>query len=195
MRKIFSGLLGIMLVTAVVGGTAYALFSDKVTIGGTVLGTATPGLFVSLDDEGDEGWGDSVNVGDTFANLLPGEYDWGELWIWNNSDGTTDKLDMDLRAKLTAAGGDWEALKNAVQLRVCVYSADADYHCDTTQATPFYTLADWNAAARQLLPTPLIQGAKQHYTVVFYIPSSYGNEIANKQITGMAFEVTGTQVP
>lgn len=192
MKKIYAGLLSIAAVLVIVGVSAYALFTDKVTMSGMVLGTATPNLLMSLDNER---WVSTSGVGDAFAPLLTGQTDWGEVYFQNTSDGTTDKVDMNLTARLTAAGGDWGILKDAIQMRVCVYATGTPgHHCNEGKATGWATLAYWNLNDVALMGSPLLQGATEHYVMEFFIPASYGNEIAGKNITGMSFEVTGTQV-
>ncbi len=100
---------------------------------------------------------------------------------------------MNLSARLTSAGGEWGALKDAIQMRICVYDTTPGHHCTEAQATGWGTLAYWNANNVALPGSPLIQGTEVHYTMEFNIPSSYGNEIAGKDIKDMSFEVTGTQ--
>lgn len=192
MRKILTGFLGLFVTIGLVAGVGYALFSSTVNLNGMVLGTATPGLKVSLDGTNYYPSLDLTNI--RFAPLLPGEMDWGEIWVRNTSNGGTDKLDMNLQARITAAGGDWGVLKDAVQMRVCVYKDITGYNCDETQATNWLTLAQWNANPITLPANPLEQGLFEKFTIVFRVPSSYGNEIAGKQITGMNIELTGTQV-
>ncbi len=185
-------MVGLVLVLVVVAGSAYALFSSSLSLNGMVLGTATANLRVSAD--GVNYYSGSLNMLSLppFALLLPGETDWREIWLNNNS--TTDKLNMNLSAKITATGGNWPELKDAVQLRVCVYNSGFADNCDGGNATAWHTLNDWNASAIAL-PGPLNQGDSQHYTLVFALPSSYGNGVSGMSITGMNFEVTGTQIP
>lgn len=64
MNKIISGLLGIMMVTAVVGGTAYALFSTTATVNGINITTGSAGL--TVNDE------TTLNAALNLNNLYPG---------------------------------------------------------------------------------------------------------------------------
>lgn len=193
MKKILSGFIGLFAVIGLVAGTGYALFTTTANINGMVLGTATPGLVVSLTN-GDD-YSSAKDLSSVrFAPLLPGESDWGEFWLMNTSNGTTDKLDLNLQARITAAGGDWGVLSNAVQAKICLYEAAAVNKCGTD--TGFATLAQWNAAPRNLPGNPLAQSLTgTHYVIVFQIPSGYDNGIAGKTITGMNVTITGTQVP
>jgi hypothetical protein len=80
-------------------------------------------------------------------------------------------------------------------MRVCIYDDVTAYHCDETQATGWATLAYWNVNDVSLPGSPLLQGDAKHFAILFRIPESFGNEVANKTITDMSFVVTGTQVP
>ncbi len=194
MKKILTGFLGLFLVIGIVAGAGYALFSTQVTVTGMVLGTATPGLEISLKGTGGTWGSGTVDFsGVKFAPLLPGEYDWGEFYLRNTSNGTTDPLDLNLKGRLTAAGGDWGVLKDAIQMKICIYDDTAENNCGTP-ATSWMTLAQWNAEAKNLPGNPLLQTEKTHYSIVFFIDSSYTSTIAGKTITGMSFEIVGTQV-
>lgn len=195
MKKILSGFLGLFLTIGLVAGTGYALFSSQAQLNGMVLGTATPGLEISLDGDNFQSNWYLPDYDVHFAPLLPGEMDWGEFWLQNTSKATTDPLNLNLAAKITSASGHWGELSNAIQARICFYDDTPGYHCDTTKATNWYTLAQWNASEINLPENPLIQGASQHYTIVFRIDSTYGNEIAGKTISNMNIAITGTQVP
>ena len=192
MKKILTGFLGLFLVIGIVAGAGYALFSTKLTVTGMVLGTATPGLEISLN--GTNWANDTVPFNSVvFAPLLPGEYDWGEFYLRNTSNGTTDHLDLNLTGRLTAAGGDWGVLKDAVQMRICTYDNTAANNCGAP-ATSWMTLSQWNAEAKNLPGNPLLQTENTHYSIVFFIDSSYTSTIAGKTITGISFEFVGTQV-
>ncbi len=203
MKKIYAGIISIMAVLTIVGVSAYALFSSQVTMSGIVLGTTTPGLLIGENKSNPPtiNWQSSldfsgINGGDVFAPLLPGKTDWGEIFLKNTSNGESDPLLMNLTARLTAAGGDWGTLKDAIQMKVCLYKdSSAAPHCDEDNATGWATLAYWNGNNVPLPGSPLSQNVETHYVMVFQIPSGYGNEIAGKKITGMSFAVTGTQTP
>lgn len=194
MKKILSGFLGLFAVIGLVAGAGYALFTTSANLNGMVLGTATPGLEVSLDPSADAYAASKDLSNISFAPLLPGQEDWGEFWLRNSSNGTSDPLSLNLQAKIKAADGDWGVLSNAIQARICLYDGSIT-HCDETNNTGWMTLATWNAAPRNLPGNPLEQNiVGTHYVIVFRIPSSYDNAIAHKTITGMNIEITGTQV-
>lgn len=196
MKKIIGGILGIFLVIGIVAGTGYALFSDTVKMERMVLGTATPGLLIKTGEKDLDTYRTSLDFMNhsPFQLLLPGQIDYGEFWLLNNSDTglTGPELDMKLQGRLTTGYTDWEDLKNIVKMRFCIYTEATNYICDETKATPWYTLNQWNIAARDL-PVNLAQGAEQRFGLQLLIDSGYGNEISDKTITGITFEITGTQ--
>jgi len=195
MKKIIGSILGIFLVVGIVAGTGYALFTDTVNINGMVLGTATPNLLISFDNVT---YTTSLPInGEKFAPLLPGELDWGEFWLKNGSDGTTDKLDFDLKGRIISYSpeANWLLLKDAIELRLCIYKDGVgEDKCDETagNVTPWWDLAIWQSAERDLPGGVLTQGDAQHYTIQLRIPSSYDNTIMNKSIT-MNMVINGTQ--
>ena len=197
MKKILFGFLGIFLVIGMVAGTAYALFSSKVAMTGMVLGTATPSLEIGTD-KFTEGvtWYTTlpVNGNSLFKLMLPGETDWGEFWLKNSSSADGDPLDFNLQGRITTAGGDWGFLKDAVQMRICLYNDTPANHCNTNSTSGWMMLSQWNATARDL-PGPLLQETPVHYSINLYVDSSFNNAIANKAITGLNFEIVGTQIP
>ena len=193
MKKIIGGILGIFLVIGIVAGTGYALFTDQVNITGMVLGTATANLGIGRDGGT---YGTTLPIaGSLFAPLLPGELDWGEFWVKNESTGTTDELDFSLKGKISAYSGNWDLLKDVVQARLCVYDDDGigEDKCIEAGATPWMTLATWYSAERTLPGGNLLQGDDRHYTIQFQIPSNADNTIMTKSIT-MNMEINGTQV-
>jgi hypothetical protein len=210
MKKILTGIVGLLAVTVLVAGIGYALFSSTATMNGMVLGTATPGLKISFLDKNDPNFGPKLEYASTqnfstggysFQKLLPGEMDWGGFYLKNDSVAGRvgeeqqpwwDTLDFNLKAKIDTGYGDFDSLKGIVQMKVCVMKINVDNFCDTTQQTSFKTLQSWQTETT-LPGGPLNQGKERAYVVVFYIPSTENNSIANKTITNMRMEVTGIQ--
>lgn len=206
MKKIIGGILGLFLVIGIVAGTGYALFSDTVTMTGMVLGTATPGLEISFYNKSDDtpvGYSPTLNfTGQSFQKLLPGEYDWGAFWLRNNSiDGNDNPLEpydetlnFSLKGSILSAGGNWNALKDVIRMRICVYNeADAN-GCDPVEKTNWYTMDSWFTTEKTLPGGTLLSGDERPYVINFWIPDSYGNEVSGLTISNMTMQVTGTQV-
>lgn len=199
MKKIIGGILGIFLVIGIVAGTGYALFSDTVTMRGMVLGTATPGLEIGTDKLTEQlTWYTVLPVDGRsfFTKLLPGESDWGEFQLRNVSVADGDPLNFDLTGQIVSYGGSWNELKGAIQMRICEYISTETIgeHCDPTSQTGWLTLNQWYANPIPLPGDPLTQDKPIHYAVELRILSSYTNDIAGLKITGMNFEIKGTQV-
>ena len=199
MKKIITGFLGIFLVLGIVAGTGYALFSDTVSMTGMVLGTATPTLEIRTDEPNLNTWTTTLNFGgaEPFAPLLPGEYDWGEFYLRNQSDGTTDPLDFKITGKISSVvqNTHWDLLKEAVQARICVYDkTEMDFLNCGADRTAWHTLKDWKNNSYTLPGGSLKQGTKRHYAINFFIDSSYTNTIAGKTITSLTIEFLGEQV-
>jgi hypothetical protein len=198
MKKILYGFIGLFLVIGIVAGTAYAIFTTSANVTGVVLGTATPGL-VLCDSIG----GVAQNCAaaftfpdDPFGPLVPGGEDWADFFLKNNSNGGTTSgilLPLNLSATIPSAGGDWGALADAVEMKVCLYDATPANHCYTPTATAWKTLAQWNSGDTELPGNPLLQGATQRYTVLFRLPSWFDNTVAGKTITDMTVTFKGTQ--
>jgi len=206
MKKILTGFLGLFLVIGIVAGAGYAVFTDQVRMTGMVLGTATPGLEITFYNKTTDGpvvelWAPTLDfTGQSFQKLLPGEKDWGGFWLRNvstdgatNTDDVWDPLDFTLKGSILSAYGSWDLLKDVIQMRICVLNTTND-SCDTSQATTWMTMNSWFIAERNLPGGVLESGDDRGYMIEFYIPDSYGNEIAGKTITGMTMQVTGTQV-
>jgi hypothetical protein len=206
MNKIITGILGILVVTGLVAGIGYALFTDTVSINGMVLGTTTPGLQICNPLGNCSKTLDLTNLpaDKGFGPLSPGQMDWGDFYIENNSTGTygptsPDKLNFNLKAQLVGTPtsipwNSWNLLKDAIQMRICIYNDTPAYHCDEAKATPWRTLSFWQANEVSLPGGTLEQGSSERYTILFRIPESYTNDIAAKKITGVNFVLTGTQV-
>lgn len=196
MSKILSGFIGLFLVVGLVGGTAYALFSSSVNMQGMVLGTATAGLTIRTDEPGLNTHTSTLNFQNQspFKLLVPGELDWGEFWLKNDSTSNGPELTLALKGRLTTAAGDWGVLKDAVRMRICYYSTTPGDHCDENNKTNWMTLAEWNTTARDL-PGPLVQGPEKRYAIQVLLPSNFDNTVAGKQISNLNFEIVGTQLP
>jgi len=79
MRKILTGFLGLVLVAAVVSGTAYALFSSTVTANGVTFSTGNAKLEFYSASATPANWAQTVTFPTTFTNLYPGYNDYNEF--------------------------------------------------------------------------------------------------------------------
>ena len=201
MKKILYGFIGLFLVIGIVAGTAYAIFTTSANVTGVVLGTATPGLHLCDSQLGNpSGCAASYTfpTNNPFGPLVPGGEDYAEFFLKNiSSEGLIaggNVLNLDLSAKITYAEGNWDELKDAILMRICVHTTLPNVsHCDVTQATEWKSLAQWNSTGFALLGGPLGQGVTKGYTVMYRLPSYFDNAVAGYQIENMTIVFTGTQ--
>ncbi len=195
MKKILFGLVGILLTAGLVGGSAYALFSDTAAVKGIKITSGNAELQVALD-KAEQGF-DTVNTSlrdtvyepnyyiDTakwLQNLYPGKEDWGYFRLRNNS---LSNIPLKLTAKLTAANG-WDSiLKDQVSLKITNETG-------TNDLTPWYTLNQWNASYRTIEDI-IPYNKTETYRLYVKLNSSAGNTVAELSLSSVEFEILGTQ--
>lgn len=181
MKKIITGFLGILMVTAVVGGSAYALFSSTATVSGIAINTGSASLLVGDNSTMTDDWDLS---GFSVDNIYPGFQDDDYFYLENAS---TSPIDLTVTGQFTSYSGNWNALKDVIQIRVV--------RTDNSAATSWRTLADWQAGPVTIPGGEIAYGDTEQYQVMMRVPSSAGNEIANKSLSNMTFTFVGTQAP
>lgn len=180
MKKIIFSVLAIALTVGSVAGSAYALFSDTVTVSGISLAAGDADLQFSIDGETYE---DSLDAGLDIAAMAPGQEEFGFFWLQNVSPS---EIDLNVAAKLTAAGGDWADLSTKLLLNV--------EDVTSTNTTGWLTLAQWNAADIALPANPLLDGTERQYKAYLKVdPTATSEEIAGKSLNNVTFVFTGTQ--
>lgn len=186
MRKIFSGVLGVILTASVVTGAAFALFSASATVSGINFSTGNALIEVSKTEE--SGYTTSLDADLNITGVVPGfgedNSQFAPIFVRNGSDFT-----VAVTAQLTAATG-WNsnALKNYVQVAVVPEGetpADEDYK----------TLVQWNAT-----PQPLVEGDNElapdevrQYVAFVRLPSDAPDTLEGASLTDIEFTITGTQ--
>lgn len=195
MNKILSGLLGLVLVAGLVGGSAYALLSDTASVTGVALSMGTAGLKIRAEGAPTDPWLDNLPLNNTvFANrLIPGRSEWGRFEVMNDStDSDTDPIDMNLTAQLVSYNGNWGVLSDVVE---CAVYDEANAGTPTDGATTGWKkLSEWNSAPVALPSAPLVSGDSVMYTIRCRLPETAENEVAGKGLTDMQFDIVGTQV-
>jgi hypothetical protein len=186
MRKILTGFMGLVMVSAVVGGVAYAAFSSQASVLGTSFSTGSADLQV--------GAGVSPAFASTFApnwvfsGLYPGLVSTPTSFqLRNNSTSPVAfSITGSLRPGVT---GDWGPLSSVVKVAITT-SATAPAVGDPA----WKTLAEWNAPGAYSIDANLPQNIERLYYFHVYTDSAAGNEIAAKSLTGVNFDFVGTQV-
>lgn len=183
MRKILSGMLGIVMSASVVGGVAYAAFSSTASVEGVSFSTGDATLSVwdgdSYESVFTSGW--------SFSGLYPGATGTPQsFWLKNTS---TVAVTLGLTGKLrNGVVGDWDAFKNNVEISITNFGV--------VSPTLWYDLETWNSGTPQFdsgSTLVLSQGQEQQYQMHVRVKPEAGNEIENKTLSGVNFDFTGTQ--
>lgn len=199
MNKILAGFIGLAMLSAVVGGTAYALFTSTATASGITFATGNADLRI---------WKPSTSTWETdwspdgmsFINMYPGyggsgsnepnstEYE--RFYLKNLS---TSPIGLDVAGKLragvveTVSGVSWNTLKDVVYVAVVLP--------DWSAGTGWHTLDEWYTNGFTLPGGSLLQNTQREYRFYVRVDSTAGNEIAGQGISAVNFDFTGTQAP
>jgi len=175
-KSILVKLVSIAAAVSLLVGGAYAAFtSNSVTITGVVLSSATPALEVYTGSA----WGSTTANGNTLgikeSNMIPGfvgaEH---TFWLRNTSDASVPF--GQIVANLPSGTGDWEAIKDVVQMRFG--------ETGTGWSTPWYTLSAWNSGSDDILLSELPGGNTQRqFSVQFQMLSSADDSAKGKSET------------
>lgn len=188
MRKIISGMLGIVMTASVLGGVAYAAFSSTASVEGVSFSAGDADLRV---------WDGSSYVtsfvsGWTFSGLYPGYvYPTPQaFWLKNVS---TVAIDLDVKGKLRdGVTGPWAVFKNNVQVAI------TDFGDLTIDEGDWHDLEAWNAgpvsfaAGSNAILSP---GEEQQYQLHVRVKGTAGSELENQTLESVEFDFTGTQTP
>ncbi len=195
MRKILFGFLGIMMVVAVVAGTARALYFSTATVGGVTFATGNADL---------KAWNGSEWVTDytpsnlLFSNMFPGYGGTGanettstKYVAFTLRNMSTSAISLDVVGKLLPGGvenpaGSWNVLKDKVYVAVVLP--------DWTAGTGWHTLNEWYITGDALPGGPLAQNSQREYRFYVRVDGTAGNEISGFSVSNMVYEFTGTQV-
>ncbi|MFH0772757.1 MAG: hypothetical protein V1922_00380 [bacterium] len=190
MNKIIAGFIGLLMVTAVVGGTAYALFFSTATVSGVTFATGNADLLVSAN--GINYSQDYNFAGTFFTGLYPTQDVVGSQFSLKNN--STANIALDLVAQLNGgapelhSGFSWDALKDVIYVGF-------DYYNGTwNTATQRHTLNQWFTSSYALEGGNLPFGTSRWYRMHVSVANA-GNEIADQGLTSTVFTFTGTQKP
>lgn len=186
MRKILSGMLGLIMTTAVVGGVAYAAFTTTGEVNGIAITAGQASLKVgSAVDPAFS----VFNAGLTLNHVYPGfgvANDQVTTFVVKNTSDTG--ISLVVSALLTAADG-WTTtganLKNYVEVAVNT--------SDDSSGTGYHTLVEWNAGAINFPGGAITPGENRTYKVYVRIPNSAPNSIQGESLSNITFTLTGTQ--
>jgi len=195
MKKILLSVLAIALTVGVVSGTAYALFTDTITVQGVTVTSGNADLNIydggsstAIDDESSPTSDIVMFLNSKLVNLYPGLVDYTEMDFENKS---ASEISLDLSFQITNTGGNWNLLKD--QIYIGIYP-DGTYSSTNLPVTGWHTLSYWADAARYFdSANPLTKAeGKRKYDIFVKVSSAADNTIANKTVSGnLVF--TGTQ--
>lgn len=190
MRKILTGFMGLVMVSAVVGGVAYAAFTDEVQVNGVAITTGNPNLLFNTTNApvNDASWVSSFTLPAALAtNVVPGFKDYTEFYLQNKEESD---VTFSLTARLVNAdgstAGSWEALNSVAEVLINEASAEE------VGGSGYFNLLNWNAAPKDINVT-LAPGQVKQFRIYLNVPSSAGNSIAGKNLV-TSWVITGTQV-
>lgn len=189
MKKIIISVVAIALAIGVVSSSAYALFSDSVTVSGVTIKSGSAVLQVKNTPQG--AFGDTATFNNTVLNTMmyPGftSPTFGTFWLKNSS---TANIGLSIKGKiLDGATGDWDALKDVIQLRFTnVYASPQP------GPTEWKTLNEWYQTGFAL-PQFLVPVGDDDEFVIEARMLDADNSVAGKTLSNITFEFTGTQIP
>jgi len=181
MKKISLSIFAIVLTIGLVASTAYALFSDTVQVSGITISSGNADLMIYAYGTTDPIEGSLSLV--TLPPLYPGYTENFKLDFKNNS---TSSINLNLTAKLTHAEGDWNSLKDKIML------AYSDTGTGDEPTSAWRTLDFWYTNGITIgTPLTKLEGIKTYKFFVKVL--DFNNTFANKILSNMSFEITGTQ--
>lgn len=152
---------GIAATVSLLGGATFAFFTtNSVTLSGTEITTANPGLEIFTTDSG---WTTTTaNAGVLDSNITPGWTGPEHLFSVRNTTGGGVAL-TGVVAKLTSGTPDWDALKDVVKLSF--------RESGGAWSTP-QTLNWWNTTGQNILNSTLDDGTQRDLGFQFSMDSS-----------------------
>ena len=173
-KNILVKLAGIAAAVSLLVGGAYAAFtSNPATITGVVLSSATPALQVYDGSS----WGGTVNgatLGITESNMYPGFVGAEHTFYLRNTSDASVPFGQ-IVANLPSGSGDWDSLKDVVQMRFG--------ETGTGWFTQWYTLNQWYSGSANILLTNLTGGTQRQFSVQFQMLSSADDSAKGKSET------------
>ncbi len=164
MNKIYTGIVTLVALVALVSSTAYAAFNSNVTFTGVTLGAATAGLSVEI--AGDIFTG-TVPIDDTVDTLVPGEIKTAPFKLNNTGD-----VDFNLYVQTGAIGGT-TALGDLIKVQIST--------ADDAHTSGWYTLNQLQTK-RSLNDVVLGADSSRNYKVSYYLDGSAPDSVAGTDI-------------
>ena len=191
-RKILVSGISIFSALAIMGGAAFALFSNSASAINNTFATGNADLQIAQDLSGTpDTFGDSI-TGPTFTGMFPGQSRTFDFWLRNNSSSAiTLDLTADVNAINPSGDGD-QAIDNALLI---------SWTCDTTgngslgdeTPTSEFSPRDWFNGGNASLST-LAPSTNMFCRMTGRLPSSADSTVADQTVIFDAL-YDGTQTP
>ncbi len=181
MRKILTGILGVLLVVGVVSGSAAALFSATANVNNVAIRAGTAGLEFSTTGTGS--WSTSYGFPDWLAdNVYPGYANSATFYVRNIS---TAPIALRISAQLMSAAYGWNEFEDVTNVWIGNPAGST--------GSGYFTLTEWNSSARDTQMVVPYGSVSTPMGIFFNISSGAGNGIAGQGIS-TNWVLTGTQV-
>lgn len=191
MKKIISGLFGIIMTTTVVSGVAYSVFTSTAVAEGINVTAGSAGLKILNIVSGS--FVDYWNTGLNLDNVYPGFEQTTQVTLKNDS---TAAVSLEVTGQITAADN-WPNLTEAVEIKITD-------HSDSSKSTNWMTLSEWKDAPVTFPGEAIKQNEEKMYDVSIRVPHQYsenttlagteiGNEISGLTLENIQFTLIGTQ--
>jgi hypothetical protein len=189
-RMLLGSLVGLVVFLGLATAAA-AVFLPRSRWTGMKFTTSNLGLQISRESVDNPTAGSFMAEVDQYESeqLTPGglmsQY---TFWVKNLSN----RVVMDLSGQLLTGNGDWELLKNVIQISL------ADY-VTPTEVTPWYTLDQWQASPQPFPGSMLRALDKKRYILRVRVVDKYpngtdvGEEIFNKSTGNVTFIISGAE--
>jgi predicted ribosomally synthesized peptide with SipW-like signal peptide len=181
LKKIISSLLGIALTLSIIGGVAYAAFSDTAAVEGVSFSAGDAEL--------------SVWDGDTYEDVFTSNWDFSGIYPGYTNSAQTFWLKNESTSPVTFAvagqlrngvDGNWEELKDNVEVAIVPTGTDP-------VEGDWFTLNEWNTTGDEI-DTALDQNEEEQYTFHVRVLGSAPSTIEGTALSSVEFDFTGTQV-
>lgn len=193
-RKRRAAIAGALLVGlyTMLGSATFALVQPEANI--SQFGVRTALLEIQISDSPLDNFGHDLQLSNTDYLLADGTEHSQEFWLKNMS---SEGIGYDLEVQLTPGIGDWEALRDYIEVRIETLNS----------STPWMSLAEMSAVQVDL-SEPLLSGELRDYRLLYRLPTNYvsdpdgagplhvgdpiGNELQGKSVGGMELIISGT---
>jgi hypothetical protein len=196
-KKIILSLLLILLAAGAAAGAAYALFSDTAEVKGMSITTGDANLQIAMGSGWEE---DHILDSSLFANMYPGFVTGTKFKLKNISQSA---IDLKISAYLSEVGGDWNQLKDLLQMALIQYDGESSVNDDLTdnlvgnagtivKNTGWQSLKTWRNNSLVVSGPDLAPDEISYYAIWVKLADTADNSIDQMGVD-LVLELTGEQ--